>query len=76
VAFAVGRPVGNAVARNLVKRRLRAAVTALDAATETDPESGMTGGAWLFRARRDAADRPYARLRDDVEHAVQAARRR
>lgn len=71
VAFAVGRPVGNAVTRNRVKRRLRAAVTALDAS-----ETGLPGGAWLFRARPDAAQRPYDRLRGDLEAVVEAARRR
>ncbi len=71
VAFAVGRPVGNAVARNRVKRRLRAAVTTLDA-----DQRGIPGGAWLFRARPDAALRPYDRLCSDVERAMEAARDR
>ncbi len=76
VAFAVGRPVGNAVTRNRVKRRLRAAVTAVDLAAQQGSHPGIGGGAWLFRARPDAAERSYDRLRDDLDQAVQAAQRR
>jgi RNase P protein component len=79
VAFAVGRPVGNAVMRNLVTRRLRAAVEALEQApgqSPDDPSSRLGGGAWLFRVGRDAAHRPYDALRHDLERAVTAAMRR
>ena len=77
VAFAVGRSVGNAVTRNRVTRRLRAAVTTLEQASPgPEPSEPLDGGAWLFRVGRDAADRPYDRLRSDLHQAVRAVRLR
>ena len=79
VAYAVGRSVGNAVTRNLVTRRLRAAVAGLEGAPadpDGEPFSGLADGAWLFRASRDAAERPYEALQRDLELAVRAARQR
>jgi ribonuclease P protein component len=56
LAFAVGRPVGTAVVRNRVRRRLRAAFAELDPAP----------GTYLLSAAPAAAHRSYAELRHDV----------
>jgi ribonuclease P protein component len=57
VAYAIGRPVGTAVTRNRVRRRLRAALVALD-------REGLTpaGGDLLVSARPRAADASFAQL--------------
>jgi ribonuclease P protein component len=55
VAYAVGRPVGNAVTRNRVKRRLRAAV-------RQSAPSLQGGTGYLVRATPSAADASYAEL--------------
>ena len=55
VAFAVPRSVGNAVTRNRVRRRLRAAVR--EHASALEP-----GAAYLVRATPGAEDVPYAQL--------------
>jgi ribonuclease P protein component len=55
VAFAVGKPVGNAVARNRVRRRLRAVV-------REERTSLRAGWAYLFRAHPDAVKATYADL--------------
>lgn len=64
VAYAVGRRVGNAVTRNKVRRRLRAAVAQ---ATELRP------GAYLVAAGPEAARASYDELRRDVATAMTAA---
>lgn len=68
VAFAVGRGVGGAVVRNRVRRRLRSAITELEAEGE-----GLAGGAYLVAAAPDAAAAPYAQLRDDLRRTLAAA---
>jgi ribonuclease P protein component len=55
VAFSVGRGVGNAVTRNLVRRRLRAALR--EHAGNLQP-----GSAYLVRAAPGSAETPYAEL--------------
>ena len=55
VAFSVGRSVGDAVTRNRVRRRLRAAVR------EHAPALAP-GAAYLVRADTRAASIPYAQL--------------
>jgi ribonuclease P protein component len=55
VAYAVGKPVGPAVVRNRVRRRLRAATRAHRA--ELRP-----GGAYLFGASPAAASTPFAEI--------------
>jgi ribonuclease P protein component len=62
VAFAVGRAMGNAVARNRVRRRLRAAVAGLG--DELGP------GAYLFGADARAVRATFAELRDAVTALV------
>jgi ribonuclease P protein component len=60
VAFAVGRPVGPAVVRNRVRRRLRAAVRELDVAP----------GVYLIAASPEAVGAPYSELRGHLETAI------
>jgi ribonuclease P protein component len=59
VAYAIGRHTGNAVERNRVRRRLRAAVH--DHAAELAP-----GAAYLFGASRGAMTMPYEELAASV----------
>lgn len=65
--FAVSRAVGGAVARNRIKRRLRAIAGEL---LPTLP----TGTGVVIRALPASATVPYARLRTDVAGALVAAR--
>ena len=64
-AYAVGRPVGPAVVRNRVRRRLRAAAREIDVA-----RSGLPAGAYLVSVRPAVAQVPYASLRDDLASAL------
>jgi ribonuclease P protein component len=58
VAFAIGRAVGPAVARNRLRRRLRAILT-----TRQPP---LPAGLYLFGARPAAVARSFAELEADV----------
>jgi ribonuclease P protein component len=58
VAYAVGG-TGNAVARNRLRRRLRAAVARAEAHLED-------GGAYLVSARREALTMPFDALVDTM----------
>lgn len=69
VALAVGRGAGGAVARNRIRRRLRAALRELQAAGR------LPGGAYLVGASPSAADHPWAELVADLDEAVAAATR-
>lgn len=65
VAYAIGRPVGGAVLRNRVRRRLRAVVA------ELDRDGGLLEpGAYLIAAGPEAAEVPFDTLRVDVGRAV------
>jgi ribonuclease P protein component len=64
VAFAIGRRVGPAVARNRIRRQLRAVVNELAA--------GLAPGAYLV-AYRGARDATSADLRDSVVAAATSA---
>lgn len=68
VAYAIGRRVGPAVARNRVRRRLREAVRALDRAA-----GGLPAGAYLVSVRPAAVGATSAELRDDLAAACAAA---
>jgi ribonuclease P protein component len=67
VAYAIGRGVGSAVARNRVRRRLRAIVS------ELDPP--LPHGAYLIGVAPAAAGLSYGELRTTVSTAVSALRR-
>jgi ribonuclease P protein component len=66
VAFAVGRSAGGAVARNRVRRRLRAAITGL--------EEQLGPGSYLFGADDRVVRMPFAELSDAVAALVRQAR--
>jgi len=65
VAFAIGRAVGPAVTRNLVRRRLRMLLAA----------SELPAGWYLIGARPAAAARTYRELAADLEHLLGQVRR-
>ncbi|WP_294613316.1 ribonuclease P protein component [Roseovarius sp.] len=65
VGFTCSKKVGNAVARNRAKRRLRAA------AHEILPESGLSGWDYVLIGRKDVtAERPFEALKGDLLHAL------
>ncbi len=64
VGFTVSRKVGNAVARNRAKRRLRAAVA------EIFPQSAQLGLDYVLIGRRETIERPYALLLQDLRTAL------
>ncbi len=68
VAYAVGRGTGSAVARNRVRRRLRAAVAACEGKLER-------GAAYLVSAGREALTMPFGELVDTLAELFEAARR-
>ncbi|MEO3427527.1 ribonuclease P protein component [Pelagibius sp. CAU 1746] len=69
VGFTVTRKVGNAVARNRVKRRLRAA------AAEIFAEHGRSGTDYVVIGRAATLTRPYDALRRDLEQAIEKIER-
>jgi ribonuclease P protein component len=64
VGFTASRRVGNAVARNRAKRRLRAA------AAEVLARQGAPGTDYVLIARGGTGARPYAQLVGDLEGAL------
>ena len=61
--FTVTKAMGGAVERNRIRRRLKAAVTAIAAA------SARPGRDYVLIARKDALDRPFEALKKDLERA-------
>ena len=68
VGFVVSKAVGGAVQRNLVKRRMRAALRA-------EVQHLPRGSAVVVRALPAANGSSFAELRDDVVHRLGRARR-
>jgi len=65
VGFTCSKKVGNAVARNRAKRRLREAARAIL------PVQGLDGWDYVLIGRANVtADRPYAALLDDLKYAL------
>jgi ribonuclease P protein component len=64
VGFTVTRKVGNAVERNRVKRRLRAA------AAEIFPRLGRAGTDYVVVGRVATLKRPFDALKADLEQAI------
>ena len=67
IGFTASRKIGNAVARNRAKRRLRAA------ARETLPLSGRAGHDYVLVARAGILTRDFQALLGDVKAAMAAA---
>ncbi len=65
VAFAIPRSVGNAVERNRVRRRLRAAVAG-------NASELRAGGAYLFGADRRLLHAPFTTLESAVRDILRA----
>ena len=66
VGFTASRKIGNAVARNRAKRRLRAAAAALL------PLYGREGHDYVLVARADTLRRPFASLKEDLAASLEA----
>jgi ribonuclease P protein component len=65
IGFTASRKVGNAVARNRARRRLRAV------ADQVLPQSGLPGIDYVLIARAATLSRPYMDLVGDLETALQ-----
>lgn len=64
VGFTVSRKVGNAVERNRVRRRLRAAVA------QVFPSAAVGGTDFVVIGRKEALKRPFSALVGDLETAM------
>jgi len=64
LAFAVTRKVGGSVARNRVRRRLRAAFL------ELSRESGVAGGGFLISTRSDADEHTFEKIKKELSEAL------
>jgi ribonuclease P protein component len=67
LGFTASKKIGNAVARNRAKRRLRAAAYALL------PLSGRDGHDYVLVARQGILVRDFAALKDDIAEAARTA---
>ena len=70
LGFTASKKIGNAVARNRAKRRLRAAAYALL------PLSGRAGHDYVLIARAGILVRDFGALKDDIAGAARAAHRK
>lgn len=64
VGFTTSKKVGNAVARNRARRRLRAAVD------EVFPDLARSGLDYVVIGRQETVDRPYSLLLQDLRTAL------
>lgn len=71
VAYAIGRKTGNAVLRNRIRRRLRAALCQL----QQEEPGAVASGDYLFSAGPGLAEVPFDDVRRMVRHAVVAVQR-
>ena len=70
IGFTASKKIGNAVARNRAKRRLRAA------ARELLPLLGRAGHDYVLVARGTTVARPFAALLSDITSALRSAHRK
>ena len=70
VGFTASKKIGNAVARNRAKRRLRAAASALL------PLLGREGHDYVLVARGTTVARPYQDLLNDITTALKSAHKK
>jgi len=70
VGFTASKKIGNAVARNRAKRRLRAA------ASQLLPLLGRPGHDYVLVARGTAVARPFPALLSDITTALKAAHKK
>ena len=70
VGFTASKKIGNAVARNRAKRRLRAA------ASQLLPLLGRAGHDYVLVARGTTVARPFPALLSDITTAMKAAHRK
>jgi ribonuclease P protein component len=70
IGFTASKKIGNAVARNRAKRRLRAA------AQELLPLLGRAGHDYVLVARGTTVARPFEALLSDITTALKAAHRK
>lgn len=64
VGYTVTKKVGNAVARNRIKRRFREVVQ------DVLPSLGLEGYSYVLIAKHHAHDRPYESLKKDLCYAL------
>lgn len=64
VGFTATKKIGNAVARNTAKRRMR------EIARAVLPQTGQSGYDYVFIARSGTVERSYALLLDDAQKAL------
>jgi ribonuclease P protein component len=66
--FTVTKKLGNAITRNRIRRRLKAAFA-------SGADQAQSSCDYVIVARRAALDRPYAQLLEDVARALAALRK-
>lgn len=64
IGFTVTKKTGNAVERNRIRRRLRAA------AKNVLPRAGHSGFDYVLVARRPAISEPFAKIESEMEQAL------